>query len=669
MATYEDAMIALRNADKAGDVAAARSLAVIAQKLKPGTAAPEAELSPMDQLQKIQPSAPAKPEVAAPSFGQKLLGAGEAALSAGSGLVAAPISALAGVGKGLIGGKYGTPEGVADAEKFASNVQDKLTYAPRTESGKNQIGGLSKVLEASKLQGLNPSLGAEVGVLAPMAARQAITQAPKVAKSIGAEIGATGRAGVTGRIGNFVEDATGVKVPRAKSEAVDSMKGALNSAINTTTDKVGKLGLREQQLAEVRKKLDAKLEQSQLPNAANNLDSQGGSLREAFTGAIGSAKADRAATADQLFSNVKNLAVEKEKLGARVDTSAIQNSLRNMMSEAQGITDLENGLGKMLTAISGRTPPTGAPQGNIGKTFSQLELTRRYLNDVAFASDVEGYPAIIKSQARATAKGIDEAMSNFIPEFKTYKETYAKMSEPLHSLSTRYGRAISGTEGGLKDNAYSKVANADLPNKLFSRREGIDLMVDALSGGKNSNPTARVAATKQVEKMVENWIIESVRGKSPDAKLKHVNAPQSQGALSALPELAPKVKGVFENEARIADVASKAGKMSESFGKKKIESNGALDKMKMDLQKADDQFALPGGNSKLAAYNGYVNAIGSARRLNYIKREPYRAAMELIDRASTLEEKSALAKRLATKIVLYVGLPALGVGIYEHGMR
>ena len=35
MATYEEAMTALRNADKAGDAAAAKQLAVIAYKLKP----------------------------------------------------------------------------------------------------------------------------------------------------------------------------------------------------------------------------------------------------------------------------------------------------------------------------------------------------------------------------------------------------------------------------------------------------------------------------------------------------------------------------------------------------------------------------------------------------------------------------------------------------------
>ena len=35
MATYEEAMTALRNADKAGDAAAAKQLAVIANKLKP----------------------------------------------------------------------------------------------------------------------------------------------------------------------------------------------------------------------------------------------------------------------------------------------------------------------------------------------------------------------------------------------------------------------------------------------------------------------------------------------------------------------------------------------------------------------------------------------------------------------------------------------------------
>src|SRR5512135_1492455 len=72
---------------------------------------PEDQLSAgMAQLEQLQPSVKPKP-VAAPSFGQRLLGAGETALTMGTGSIAAPVGQMAGIARGLVGGNYGTPQG------------------------------------------------------------------------------------------------------------------------------------------------------------------------------------------------------------------------------------------------------------------------------------------------------------------------------------------------------------------------------------------------------------------------------------------------------------------------------------------------------------------------------------------------------------------------------
>lgn len=108
MATYEQAMAALRMADAAGNVEDAQKLAAIAAKLKPETAKETASAENPRSL-------------------KNLLGAAtEPLLSLASGSLALPISGLAGIASG----------GDADVIK---SVQEGLTYQPRTTGGQNAM--------------------------------------------------------------------------------------------------------------------------------------------------------------------------------------------------------------------------------------------------------------------------------------------------------------------------------------------------------------------------------------------------------------------------------------------------------------------------------------------------------------------------------------------------
>lgn len=76
-----------------------------------------------------------------------LAGPVEAAMSMGSGAVGSVLGALAGVGKTLTSGKYGTQAGVREGEQFGSRVAEELTYAPRTQTGRAILAGVGKVAE------------------------------------------------------------------------------------------------------------------------------------------------------------------------------------------------------------------------------------------------------------------------------------------------------------------------------------------------------------------------------------------------------------------------------------------------------------------------------------------------------------------------------------------
>lgn len=259
-------------------------------------------------------------------------------------------------------------------------------------------------------------------------------------------------------------------------------------------------------------------------------------------------------------------------------------------------------------------------------------------------------------------------MGNFVPEFKTYKDNYRRMSEPMDSLGTRFGNAMSNTQGGLKGDVYSKVADSDLPNRLFARKDGVEVLVDALSGGKNATPAARAEAQKQVDSMVENWIVESVRGgkKSGTQALQQLAAPQMRSTLAAVPSVGPRLATQFGKEAKAEAVIGKVGKKAESLGAQGAQAKDAASAIKNEISMADEKAALPGEKSQREAYNAYVAALAKARRANIVPPEQYKAAIALVDRAVTLQDKTARIQKLMKRIAW--GGALIGTGYEVKGV-
>jgi hypothetical protein len=81
------------------------------------------------------------------SVGQKALGIGEAALSAGTGVISQLLGNVAGVGREVLTGDFGK----GTAEKTAQQVQQALTYQPRGQVAPQILEGLQTAVEASKI--------------------------------------------------------------------------------------------------------------------------------------------------------------------------------------------------------------------------------------------------------------------------------------------------------------------------------------------------------------------------------------------------------------------------------------------------------------------------------------------------------------------------------------
>jgi hypothetical protein len=85
-------------------------------------------------------------------------GAGEAARSFAQGLVAVPVSALAGIGGTLASGQYGTQAGIQAGEKTAQRVQQAMGYQPPSQAGQDILQSLQSKFEASKLPPVMPEV-------------------------------------------------------------------------------------------------------------------------------------------------------------------------------------------------------------------------------------------------------------------------------------------------------------------------------------------------------------------------------------------------------------------------------------------------------------------------------------------------------------------------------
>jgi hypothetical protein len=140
MATLQQLETALVNADKAGDMEAARRLVGAIKQARtesanliPGTIVPGTEAQ--------------APE---PTLGQQLVGAGETALTLGTGATGGAVGAvggaLGGLAQQILSGQFGTPEAVKAVEQAAAQGAQALTYQPRTQAGQEQVQATGQFL-------------------------------------------------------------------------------------------------------------------------------------------------------------------------------------------------------------------------------------------------------------------------------------------------------------------------------------------------------------------------------------------------------------------------------------------------------------------------------------------------------------------------------------------
>lgn len=160
MATLKELETALVNADRAGDMDAARKLAAVLSK---------ARQDPANQIPDtaIASTLPDTPE---PTLGQQAIGGGEAGLTlatgATGGLVGGVGGALKGLAQEILSGRFGTADSVRMVEQAAAQGAQAMTYAPRRQVGQDITQTIGGALQA--LPPVIPVVG-QVGALGQVA--------------------------------------------------------------------------------------------------------------------------------------------------------------------------------------------------------------------------------------------------------------------------------------------------------------------------------------------------------------------------------------------------------------------------------------------------------------------------------------------------------------------
>lgn len=156
---------------------------------------------------------------AQPSIGQQIVGAGETALTLGTGAVGGTLGTLAGTLQGLsqqiLSGNFGTPEAMRAVEKAAAEGAQALTYQPRTQAGQEQVQAVGQVL-ANVLPPVLPAIAAPGAVM--QAARTAVPT-----------VGAAGQ--IAGAAGRRAATATGQAIAKPVQAATTAVRETLGMEV------------------------------------------------------------------------------------------------------------------------------------------------------------------------------------------------------------------------------------------------------------------------------------------------------------------------------------------------------------------------------------------------------------------------------------------------------
>jgi hypothetical protein len=448
------------------------------------------------------------------TIGQDIVGAGEAALSVGTGMTGGAAGMVGGTIKGVIdelrSGKLGTKDAADRIEQHAMDASGSLTYAPRTQSGQQQVAAVGEAMAPlaaiGPLTGELAAIGSAVKPLATMAAgkidsiARPIAAAAKTAERIEPTISESNTTTASSAISKAAQ-AKGKKSIPAMAQLADEIKP--DESILAAADR---LGIRDQLVPSQYSKSQAYRE-----------------IEQGIASIPGSQLNAAQKAASQKFAQMADDLIQKH--GGDIDKAALSDDFRSSsMSAIQGLEKNANDLyGNLRSAIPSKMPVSANKTVEFIKsraedlggdkylspterrllssmtdnpTYARLDTARQMIGDGMRGSGVfkDAQTGLLKKlysalsddqQAIAEANGAGELFTAAKAQVSARKTLESQLANVLGkdlsgAITTKAGNAVKSlSSGNFKD--FDKLMGS-IP-KEYHRRVVMTALNDAFTSG------------------------------------------------------------------------------------------------------------------------------------------------------------------------------------------
>jgi len=494
-ATLEQLETALKNADAAGDVDAARKLAGVISR---------ARRDPVYQIPgtQVEETIEKPPE---PTLEEQAIGAGEAALTLGTAATGGTVGMIGGFLKGvaeqLRAGEFGTREAADLIEQEAMKGAQALTYEPRTETGQEMVTDVGEVLSEA-LPPVIPVAGAPGAVAAGAGmARRAVSPAVSAVSEI-AEGAFKYQSPTKQRIAKLIEEgSTDVETAKFKLEGKpgEPSSSKLGRFLNVGGPKVKtdkraveaiRQGFDDGVIAAIKGASESdRTKMKQMVNimelgkknklfAAKNRPSDvaGNTLMSRFT-AIRDANRDAGKSIDKIANTLK---------GKNIDISEASSSFANKLDEL-GVKLLPDGKGGFKPDFELSVLPSG-DRGPIKEVIRQMnirgaggvdalsvhKMKRIIDNNVTFGKVKTGISGDAERALKSFRVGLDKVLDD---NFKAYNAANVKYAETINVLNDF--QDIAGKKMDLSGGNADKAVGT-LLRRLMSNAQSRVRLLDSV---------------------------------------------------------------------------------------------------------------------------------------------------------------------------------------------
>lgn len=541
MATRERLEQALRNADRAGDVAAAKRFAAAIRngEFDQQSAAPRGEIVAgnfPDVPNVADINKPAEPAIQQPSptLGQRATALGETALAMGTGATTGTLGMLAGTiqqgGRELLSGQFGTPEAANRIEQRAADVAGSATYSPRSPLAGEYLQNIGEAsAPLAGLAGLSGQINAvsSAARMAPRAVPDALEVARPMQSTAKQEIAQRIMAGKTSKDlaksmvppESIAKGRPTVKSDRIAQEAIkQGFDEGLVAAVKQTTP-VNKSKLYRMATIAEKAKQDAVFGSTNRPadvagdslaqriKTIRKVNQEAGQQLDGVAKSLRGQKGDLATPSDNFAKNLNEMGVQENGDG----------SLNFVGSDIEGIAGAE----KILKQVASRVRKLDADDAY------DMHRLKRYIDEqVTYGKTTEGLSGKAERTLKNLRADIDASLDAQFPEYNRVNTQYADTIGALDAFQDAAGtkvnlfgenseKALGTVSRRLLSNTQSRVnlidsiKNIDDVAKKYGTTFDDDIMTQVLFADeldKVFGPAARTSLQGDVGKGVKRGL-------------------------------------------------------------------------------------------------------------------------------------------------------------------